>query len=170
MAKDTPGDAPHFDESEDFNDSSVTAEASWRGLLGQILFENGMIDGSQWDAAEMERRQTGRSLGEILVARGVITPIQLQAVIAGRRELDSPSLLPPPRPSTTPPLAMDWPELLELLEKVRREIRARLNSYTLSDELREHMERVQGPIETLIEQIENDWQPREPTEITRDLS
>jgi len=56
--------------------------AARRSRLGQLMIERGLVSGEELDEALAEQRSTGQRVGEALVARGVLTSIDLAMVLA----------------------------------------------------------------------------------------
>ena len=62
----------------------MTNDAS-RQSLGRLLVERGVISTDQLDAALKIQRAEGGMLGEILTARGWVTPLSIAAAIAKQK-------------------------------------------------------------------------------------
>jgi hypothetical protein len=75
------------------------AEYPWRPL-GELLVKRGLIDEYQLDALLVEQRLTGQLFGELLVARRIVSPVEMAGVIAEQHGLHlDPELRPTPAPS-----------------------------------------------------------------------
>lgn len=68
-------------------------------MLGELLVEEGILTKHRLDQALAEHKKTGQRLGEVLMTRGWLSPIQLYDVLAYQMGLDSLDLkAKPPKP------------------------------------------------------------------------
>jgi hypothetical protein len=75
------------------------AEYPWRPL-GELLVKRGLIDEYELDSLLLEQRLTGQLFGEMLVAKRVVSPIDMAVVIAEQHGLHlDPERRPAPAPS-----------------------------------------------------------------------
>lgn len=78
------------------------ADYAWRPL-GELLVERGLIDAYDLEALLFEQRLTGSLLGELLVSKRIVSPIEMATVIAEQHGVH---LDPEHRPSPpAPPVA-----------------------------------------------------------------
>lgn len=88
------------------------AEYAWRPL-GELLVQRGLIDDYQLESFLLEQRLSGMLFGELLVAKHVVSPMDMAAVIAAQHGLH---LAPEARPSpASPRLAQAWRPLGRIL-------------------------------------------------------
>ena len=88
------------------------AEYAWRPL-GELLVQRGLIDDYQLESLLLEQRLSGKLFGELLVAKHVVSPMDMAAVIAQQHGLH---LAPEARPSpASPRLAQAWRPLGRIL-------------------------------------------------------
>ncbi len=74
-------------------------EYPWRPL-GELLVARGLIDEYQLEPLLLEQRLSGQLFGEMLVARKIVSPVDIAAVIAEQHGLNlDPELRPAPAPS-----------------------------------------------------------------------
>jgi hypothetical protein len=78
------------------------AEYPWRPL-GELLVKRGLIDEYQLESLLLEQRMTGHLFGELLVAKRIVSPLDMAAVIAEQHGLH---LDPALRPTPAPPKAL----------------------------------------------------------------
>ena len=62
------------------------AEYAWRPL-GELLVQRGLIDDYQLESLLLEQRLSGMLFGELLVAKRVVSPMDMAAVIAQQHGL-----------------------------------------------------------------------------------
>ncbi|HZR93785.1 MAG TPA: hypothetical protein VFA44_15405 [Gaiellaceae bacterium] len=76
------------------------ASGASRPSLGRVLVERGVITSDQLEAALRVQRERGGMLGEILTARGWVSPLSIAAALARQREAerDEPEPGREPRP------------------------------------------------------------------------
>jgi hypothetical protein len=75
------------------------AEYPWRPL-GELLVKRGLIDEYHLEALLLEQRMTGQLFGEMLVAKRVVSPLDMAVVIAEQHGLHlEPEKRPAPAPS-----------------------------------------------------------------------
>ncbi len=75
------------------------AEYPWRPL-GELLVKRGLIDEYQLEPLLLEQRLTGQLFGEMLVAKHIVSPVDIAIVIAEQHGLHlDPDLRPTPAPS-----------------------------------------------------------------------
>ncbi|MFV1990055.1 MAG: GspE/PulE family protein, partial [Acidimicrobiales bacterium] len=78
---------------------SSESRAPTRRMLGEILVEEDILTQHRLDQALAEHKKTGRRLGEVLMSRGWLSPVQLYDVLATQMGLDSLDLIAkPPQP------------------------------------------------------------------------
>jgi hypothetical protein len=74
-------------------------EYPWRPL-GELLVKRGLIDEYQLEPLLLEQRLTGQLFGEMLVAKRIVSPLDMAVVIAEQHGLHlDPELRPVPAPS-----------------------------------------------------------------------
>ena len=86
----------------------MTADAN-HPSLGRLLVQRGVISDEQLETALGVQRDHGGMLGEILTARGWVTPLSIAAAVAKQRAIDQPAgddeqALPPSRRTNWKPL------------------------------------------------------------------
>jgi hypothetical protein len=75
------------------------AEYPWRPL-GELLVKRGLLDEYELEPLLLEQRLTGQLFGEMLVAKRIVSPIDMAVVIAEQHGLHlDPELRPMPEPS-----------------------------------------------------------------------
>ncbi len=75
------------------------AEYPWRPL-GELLVQRGLIDEYQLEPLLLEQRLTGQLFGEMLVAKRIVSPVDIASVIAEQHGLHlDPDRRPVPAPS-----------------------------------------------------------------------
>jgi len=75
------------------------AEYPWRPL-GELLVKRGLLDEYQLEPLLLEQRLTGQLFGEMLVAKRVVSPLDIAVVIAEQHGLHlAPDLRPAPAPA-----------------------------------------------------------------------
>ena len=84
----------------------MSADAS-HPSLGRLLVQRGVISDEQLETALRVQREQGGMLGEILTARGWVTPLSIAAAVAKQRAVEQPAddaSLPPSRRTNWTPL------------------------------------------------------------------
>lgn len=76
----------HLNNIED----AVKLAAGERKLLGALLVQSGHINNSQLDEAIAEQKRTGEKLGEVLIRLGLLTDLQLKALLDLQHNQESP--------------------------------------------------------------------------------
>ena len=94
------------------DDSARMGDAN-RYSLGRLLVERGVISDEQLDAALAVQRTEGRMLGEILTARGWVTPLSIAAAVVKQRVDDEEDA--PPSAAGRSPRRTNWKPLGTLL-------------------------------------------------------
>jgi uncharacterized small protein (DUF1192 family) len=137
--------------------------ARWRPV-GTVLVENGSITQEQLDAALQEQRQTGKKIGEILIATGAITWLTLAHAIAeqaqemgGGGPAPAPAPAPPPVVEEAPEPLLDWDadnptatatRLREVEALLKERQRAFLDLVSVTETLRATIARLQEELAT----------------------